>query len=101
MERWFSAAGDAVVGFVRRKGVRIAAGAPVCAESRLPAAAAEFEQDAANVAERVCYFGAAARLRSVFQALPGHAALVIGAQPVWDPAHWPTFSGAMPRFAPN
>ncbi|HLK58098.1 MAG TPA: alpha/beta fold hydrolase [Chthonomonadaceae bacterium] len=88
MERWFSAAGDAVVGFVRRKGVRITAGAPVCERDRLAEVAAEFERDAGEAGERVCYFGAAARLRSLLQELPSHSTLVIGAQPVWNPAHW-------------
>ena len=40
---WFPAAGDAVVGFVRRSGVRVVAGAPVCAPERLLEVASEFE----------------------------------------------------------
>lgn len=32
---WFSASGDAVVGYVRKHGVLVVAGAPVCAEIRL------------------------------------------------------------------
>src|SRR5215212_758832 len=53
---WFAAAGDAVVGYVRRAGVRVVAGAPVCAAERLPAVAAEFEAAAHRAGERVCYF---------------------------------------------
>ncbi|MGE5727799.1 MAG: hypothetical protein ACM34L_04290, partial [Gemmatimonas sp.] len=32
---WFCAGGDAVIGYVRRNGVRVVAGAPVCAPERL------------------------------------------------------------------
>jgi hypothetical protein len=42
IELWFSAAGDAVVGFVRSGGMVVVGGAPVCAPSRLSAVTAEF-----------------------------------------------------------
>jgi phosphatidylglycerol lysyltransferase len=89
MEHWFSGDGDAVVGYVRRGRYRVVAGAPVCAQERLAAVVAEFEASATEASEKVCYFGAASRLRAVLQALPGHAELVIGAQPVWNPQQWP------------
>jgi phosphatidylglycerol lysyltransferase len=84
----FSPDGEAVVGYVRRKGVRIVAGAPVCAMDRLPEVIAEFEEDAARLGDRVCYFAAADRLYSVLCASPGHSTLAIGAQPVWYPGNW-------------
>lgn len=86
ISRWFTK--DAVVGFVSSKGVRVAAGAPVCTLDDLPRVAAEFEQDAALSKERVCYFAAEARLESVYAGSPGHARVLLGAQAVWDPAEW-------------
>jgi Uncharacterized conserved protein len=88
MRHWFSAAGDAVIGYVRRAGVRVVAGAPVCDGERLEAVLREWEGEAARAGERVCYFGAAGRVHEVLGATPGHATVVLGAQPVWDPADW-------------
>ncbi|HEX2190992.1 MAG TPA: DUF2156 domain-containing protein [Longimicrobiaceae bacterium] len=86
---WTPAAGDAVAGYVRRHGVRVVAGAPVCAGERLAAVAAELERDAAAAGDRVCYFGAGARLEQVLRGSPAHSRVRLGAQPVWDPAAWP------------
>ncbi|MCW3095979.1 MAG: Lysylphosphatidylglycerol synthetase, domain of unknown function [Chthonomonadaceae bacterium] len=89
MEHWFARDGDAVVGYVLRGRFRVVAGAPVCAEERLAAVVTEFEASAAEANEKVCYFGAADRLRAVLQSLPSHAELEIGAQPIWNPQQWP------------
>jgi phosphatidylglycerol lysyltransferase len=86
---WFSAQDDAVVGYVRTSGVRVVAGAPVCEGKRLAAVAAEFERDAARTGDRTCYFGAGARLESLYAADPASGFVVLGAQPVWDPSAWP------------
>ncbi len=88
MEHWFSSAGDAVVGYVRRGGFRVVAGAPVCEEAKLASAVQEFENEASLAGEKVCYFGAASRLRAVMLELPGHSEIVIGAQPAWNPQGW-------------
>lgn len=88
IRRWFAAANDAVVGFVARRGVRVVVGAPICARERLRAVAAEFERDAARNGERVCYFGAETRLESIYADSPKHAKVLLGAQPVWQPADW-------------
>lgn len=82
LQHWFSPSGDAVVGYVRRAGVRVVAGAPVCAEGRLPEVLAEFEG-----AERggVCYFGAEDRLYDRLHGRPDYATVALGAQPVWSP----------------
>ena len=86
IELWFGENDFAVVGFVSRMGVRVAAGAPVCAPERIAEAAAGFEADAAQQGERVCWFGAEPRLEEL---LAGRRALVkLGAQPVWDPQEW-------------
>lgn len=88
IRRWFSAANDAVVGFAAAGSVRVVAGAPVCERERLPEIAAEFELEAAEGGERVCYFCAEARLESVYKDSPGHAKVLLGAQPVWQPGNW-------------
>lgn len=89
MQLWFAAAGDAVAGFVSRRGVRVVAGAPVCAEERLRAVAAELEGDARGRGERVCYFGAGERLERLLAESLQHSRVLLGAQPVWDPSGWP------------
>jgi len=88
IRRWFSKAGDAVVGFVAAVGVRVVAGAPVCAHARLAEIAAEFESEARRGGERVCYFAAESRLESVYEKTPTHAKFLLGAQPVWEPRNW-------------
>lgn len=85
---WFSEGGDAVVGFVSCAGVRVVAGAPVCAESRLAEVAAEFEMDAAHLNERVCYLAAESRLEAIYKNLPKYTEVLLGAQPVWQPSEW-------------
>jgi phosphatidylglycerol lysyltransferase len=96
MERWFSGREDAVVGFVCRQGVRVVAGAPVCAKSRLAGVVAEWEEAAARCGDRVCYFGAAGRLRQLLDGAPGYTSVLLGAQPVWRPADW---AGIIARHA--
>ncbi|GIV62208.1 MAG: hypothetical protein KatS3mg044_1074 [Rhodothermaceae bacterium] len=98
---WFSEAGDAVVGYVPYRNVRVVGGEPVCPGHRLADVAAEFERDAGREGTRVCYFGAETRLRRIYRPVPAgypsppsrdaarHAILPIGGQPVWDPRRWP------------
>ena len=88
IRHWFSAANDAVVGFVPTRGVRVVAGAPVCAKNRLPEVASEFEESAARDNKRVCYFCAEARLESIYADSPTHSKILLGAQPVWKPVDW-------------
>lgn len=85
IDRWFSAEGDAVVGYVRRVGVRVVAGAPVVSEERLASVVEEFEG-----ARRggVCYFGAEGRLRARLGTCSGYSTVALGAQPVWSPQSW-------------
>ncbi len=84
-ELWFSAAGDAVVGYATHARVRVVGGAPVCAADRLCDVVAEFEQDAARSREGVCYFGAEGRLEQFLHGTRSHARVCLGAQPVWKP----------------
>ncbi len=85
---WFSEAGDAVAGYVPYRGVRVVAGAPVCSITRLPSVVEEFESSSKAVGERVCYFGAEARLEHALSASADHAAVLLGAQPSWNPSDW-------------
>ncbi len=83
---WFSAAGDALVGYATHAHVRVVGGAPVCAADRLQDVVAEFEREASERGERVCYFGAEQRLETQLHGSPEHARVCLGAQPVWHPA---------------
>jgi len=90
IKRWFSAEGDAVVGYVTggRGRVRVVAGAPVCEKERLTDVVSEFETDAVKAGERVCYFGAEERLESIYAPRRDHSKFLIGAQPTWHPKNW-------------
>ena len=81
---WFSAAGDAVIGYVCRSGVRVVAGAPVCAPERLRDVAVEFATNAHACGDRVCYFGAGERLEETLRRDGAHGTVGLGAQPSWD-----------------
>lgn len=88
IKHWFSGAIDAVIGFVACRGVRVVAGAPVCAMERLGEVSEEFEREAAQKGESVCYFCAEARLEAVYKNSPDHSKILLGAQPVWQPKNW-------------
>lgn len=82
---YFDAENDAVIGYVAKNGVRVVAGAPVCAENVLEDVIARFEQDAAEHGQRVCYFGAAERVMNLLGKRSGYSSVILGAQPVWTP----------------
>ena len=88
ISRWFSSRGDAVVGFASASGTRVVAGAPVCSEGRLPDVIEEFESEARQAREDVCYFCAEKRLESIVDGSPTHSKFLLGAQPVWRPPDW-------------
>lgn len=88
IEHWFASNGDGLVGYVRHKGVRVVAGAPIGPRERLPEIVAEWEASSEAAGERVCYFGAADRLREAVGLEPGFSIVLLGAQPVWDPPRW-------------
>lgn len=88
ISHWFSAAGDAVVGYVEYGGFRVVAGSPVCAGDRLAAVVDEFEAEAARASRRVCYFACERGFAARFRGRPDRALLQLGAQPAWSPAHW-------------
>lgn len=84
---WFARDRDAVAGYRDWGGVRVIAGAPVCAEGRLEAVARELEAEASGRGLSICYFAAGERLEGLLGA-KGHARAAIGSQPVWEPARW-------------
>jgi phosphatidylglycerol lysyltransferase len=84
----FAADGKSVTGFVSSSGVRVVAGAPVCAAEDLAEVAAEFERDAADDNRRVCYFCAEGRLQEIYADSAVHSKVLLGAQPVWHPGNW-------------
>ena len=88
IERWFSPRGDAVVGYVVRKGVRVVAGAPVCSDERLEAIVANWEAETTKAGQSICYFGAEGRMRSLLLDRPGYSTVSLGAQPNWNPQNW-------------
>ena len=88
IRHWLAEKKDAVVGFVSCGGVRVVVGAPVCAKERLSEVIAEFEQQAAQKREKVCYVCAEARLELVVSDSKTHAKVLLGAQPVWNPNNW-------------
>lgn len=88
IDHWFSANGDAVVGFVDSAGIRVVAGAPVSSQQRLPAVIREFEKASLDDGRGVCYFGAEARLESALRESREHSMALLGAQPAWSPASW-------------
>jgi phosphatidylglycerol lysyltransferase len=89
ISHWFSTKGDAVIGYVHQRRIRVVAGAPVCAAERLSEVVAEFEQATAREGLQVCYFGAEARLESCLADSRRHSKLRLGVQPAWQPRHWP------------
>ncbi|MGH9946228.1 MAG: phosphatidylglycerol lysyltransferase domain-containing protein [Pyrinomonadaceae bacterium] len=88
IEYWFGDNGESVVGYVESKHVRVVAGAPVCADTKLRDVTLQFEHDAAKVGRSVCYFGAEGRLDGLYHNDDAHSMVLLGAQPVWRPAEW-------------
>lgn len=88
ISHWFSADGGAVVGYVRSHGVCLVAGAPICDGARLNDVLLEWETFVRALDCRPCYFGAAGRVYDALHTRPGYATVVLGAQPVWEPARW-------------
>jgi len=88
IEHWFDQGRDAVVGYTRRCGYLLAAGAPVCARGELGRVTREFEAFARGLRCRVCYVCAEERLRSLFADSRDHAIVAAGEQPAWDPQEW-------------
>lgn len=87
-ELWFSALRPAVVGYVRAAGKRVVGGSPIAADADLHEVTEEFERDSAANGAGVVYFGAEERLDALCRGDATHTAILLGAQPSWDPASW-------------
>ena len=89
IEHWLAPEGDAVVGYVESGGYRVVAAAPICSAERLVAVVAEFEGDARRHGLRTCYFAANERLARTLAERGPLDRILLGAQPMWNPAAWP------------
>ena len=98
ISHWFSARGDAVVGYVIRGSWLLAAGEPICAPENLAETIAGFEGFARDGNRSVCYVCAAESMRQLLAGSPGHSAIAMGAQPVWNPAEWHRIARARRSF---
>ncbi len=87
-ELWFSATYPAVVGYVRAAGKRVVGGAPIATDADLRSVTEEFERDSSAKGAGVVYFGAEERLDALFRGDATHTAILLGAQPSWDPRSW-------------
>src|SRR4051812_33206325 len=95
---WFSKARDAVAGYSDWGGVRVVAGAPVCAQERLVEVAEELEGDTVTKGLRCCYFGAGPRLEENLSHGRGYVRVLLGSQPPWNPADWPAILAKLPSL---
>lgn len=83
---------DALVAYVPAQrapwggAVRVVAGRPVCPEERTAEVAAAFEAEAAAGGAGVLWFGIERPFLDTLGGTHGH--LVVGTEPVWDPAGW-------------
>lgn len=91
---WFNRTRDAVIGFVTARGVRVAAGAPICRPTILPRVVREFEADARANGERVCYFHVGPRFAGVLSSTGEHSIARIGSMPYWNPTDWHSIFGS-------
>lgn len=88
IDHWFSADGDAVIGYVEFAGIRVVAGAPVSSPERIGEVVDEFESSAVAHRRGVCYFGAEGRLESLLRGSSMHSMALLGTQPALNPASW-------------
>ena len=87
--RWFSQDEDAVIGYVNYGRYRVVAGSPICALERLSEVIEEFEEASHARGLWTCYFAADERLARHLERRGPLDRILLGAQPVWNPAHWP------------
>lgn len=94
---WHSPDGEAALGYVSAAGYRVVAGGPLCAPAQLPAVAAAFRAEARRQGERVCYFGVGEDFLATLD-VRQQGRMLLGAQPVWNPAHWPQALAGRPSL---
>lgn len=98
IDLWFTTDRGAVIGFVPYGRARVVAGAPVCEASRLDEVAELFAYESHQRGQYVCYFGAGDRLDARYSADPDWSRVLLGAQPSWDPHHWPAAVALRPSL---
>lgn len=98
IDLWFSGDRRAVIGFVRHGHARVVAGAPVCEAARLDEVAQLFADATHQRGEYVCYFGAGDRLDARYATDRDWSRVLLGAQPSWDPHHWPAAVAMRPSL---
>lgn len=86
MRYWFSANGNAVIGYKRYGRYAIVAGAPICTNEQLTIVVDEFERTLHQQGVNICYFGAGTRLVEALAARGPWDRVLLGAQPVWNPS---------------
>jgi len=95
---WFSKQTEAVIGYQDFGTYRIVAGAPVCALSDLPTIIEEFKVEARSVDKNTCYFCAGSRLAALLSTVNTKNSIILGAEPVWNPADWYSTIHAKPSL---
>lgn len=84
IRHFFSADGDAFVGYHDTGTAWVAGGAPVAAPERLATVADEFSAAANAAGRRAFFFPVGAR----FTEATGYPSVRLGEQPVWEPTRW-------------
>jgi len=90
-EHWF--ADDACVAYVDTGSAWVAAGSPWCEAGRTAAIAQAFVAAARERGRRACFFGAEQPGQ-----LTGQGAMLLGEQPMFEPALWPEKAAKYPRL---
>lgn len=85
---WFSADGDAVVGYVDRGFHWVSLCGPVCAEERIREISNAFAQAAKEHLRGTAFFSVTQRFVTAMGDNSGFDFLQIGEQPCWDPRRW-------------
>jgi hypothetical protein len=88
---WEDPESGGLVGYVDTGAAWVAGGEPVAAPEHVPAVAQRFLGAARQAGRRACCFATEGRLAD----LPGTRRLLLGEQPVWDPAAWPATLSAV------
>ena len=86
INHWLSADGQAMVGYVECGRHVLVAGAPICAEDRLPEVLAEWHRFTGR--RGVCYVGSESRLTEMAAGSPEYSVVSLGSQPLWSAKSW-------------
>jgi lysylphosphatidylglycerol synthetase-like protein (DUF2156 family) len=92
--RYFFVDGAACVAYVDTGRAWVAAGAPLADDARFGAVTAAFLAAARAARRRACFFATEDRFANQVSL----RALLVGEQPVWEPAAWPTALRASPSL---